>query len=113
MPTSVSATKLSQAFHGSNDEASHRGIHGTTRRTGNCAKATLPDQLSPAGINGDIEMAAARAETAEKLGYVGLGMMGSPMARRLVGAGHDLTIWNRSPEKATGLIEAGAKLVAH
>jgi 3-hydroxyisobutyrate dehydrogenase len=113
MPTSVSATKLSQAFHGSNDEASHRGIHGTARRTGNCAKATLPDQLSPAGINGDIEMAAARAETAEKLGYVGLGMMGSPMARRLVGAGHDLTIWNRSPEKATGLIEAGAKLVAH
>ena len=29
-------------------------------------------------------MAAARAETAEKLGYVGLGMMGLPMARRLL-----------------------------
>jgi 3-hydroxyisobutyrate dehydrogenase-like beta-hydroxyacid dehydrogenase len=113
MPTSVSATKLSQAFHGSNDEASHRDIPRTARRTGNCAKAKLPDQLSPAGINGDIEMAAARAETAEKLGYAGLGMMGSPMARRLLDAGHDVTIWNRSPEKATGLVEAGGKLVSH
>ncbi len=111
MPTSVSATHMSQAFHGSNDEASHRSIPGMAHRTGNCAKANVPDQLSPVEINGDIEMAAARAETAEKLGYVGLGMMGFPMARRLLGAGHDVTIWNRSPAKATALVEAGGKLV--
>jgi 3-hydroxyisobutyrate dehydrogenase-like beta-hydroxyacid dehydrogenase len=45
----------------------------------------------------------------EKLGYLGLGMMGFPMSRRLVKAGHDVTVWNRSPGKAAALVEAGAK----
>jgi 3-hydroxyisobutyrate dehydrogenase len=44
----------------------------------------------------------------EKLGYLGLGMMGFPMSRRLLEAGHQLTIWNRSAGKARALIEAGA-----
>jgi 3-hydroxyisobutyrate dehydrogenase len=48
----------------------------------------------------------------EKLGYLGLGMMGFPMARRLLGAGHDITVWNRSTGKAAALVEAGAKLRA-
>ena len=46
----------------------------------------------------------------EKLGYLGLGMMGFPMARRLINAGHDVMIWNRSANKATALVEGGAKL---
>jgi 3-hydroxyisobutyrate dehydrogenase len=46
----------------------------------------------------------------EKLGYLGLGMMGFPMSRRLINAGHDVTVWNRSTAKATALVEAGAKL---
>jgi 3-hydroxyisobutyrate dehydrogenase len=50
--------------------------------------------------------------TAEKLGYLGLGMMGFPMTRRLVAAGHDVTVWNRSSGKAAALIEAGAKLAS-
>jgi UDP-N-acetylmuramoylalanine-D-glutamate ligase len=33
---------------------------------------------------------------AEKLGYLGLGMMGFPMARRLLNAGHDVVVWDRS-----------------
>jgi 3-hydroxyisobutyrate dehydrogenase len=45
----------------------------------------------------------------EKLGYLGLGMMGFPMTRRLLNAGHDVTVWNRSAGKAAALIEAGAK----
>ena len=49
----------------------------------------------------------------EKLGYLGLGMMGLPMARRLLGAGYDLKVWNRSPNKARVLIEGGAKLAAN
>jgi 3-hydroxyisobutyrate dehydrogenase len=48
----------------------------------------------------------------ETLGYVGLGMMGVPMARRLVDAGFDVAIWNRSSGKAAALVEAGAKLAA-
>jgi 3-hydroxyisobutyrate dehydrogenase len=55
-------------------------------------------------------MTGAGAGTAEKLGYLGLGMMGFPMTRRLVNAAHDVTIWNRSPAKAAALVEAGAKL---
>lgn len=48
----------------------------------------------------------------EKLGYLGLGMMGLPMARRLLDAGDDVTVWNRSPGKTAGLVEAGAKLAS-
>jgi 3-hydroxyisobutyrate dehydrogenase len=46
----------------------------------------------------------------ETLGYLGLGMMGVPMARRLLDAGHEVAIWNRSASKAKALVEAGAKL---
>jgi 3-hydroxyisobutyrate dehydrogenase len=60
-----------------------------------------------AGVGG------ADGKKAEKLGYLGLGMMGFPMTRRLVNAGYDVTVWNRSSGKATALVEAGAKLAAH
>jgi len=49
---------------------------------------------------------------AEKLGYLGLGMMGFPMSRRLIKAGHDVMVWNRSSAKAAALVEAGAKAAA-
>jgi 3-hydroxyisobutyrate dehydrogenase-like beta-hydroxyacid dehydrogenase len=49
-------------------------------------------------------------QNAEKLGYLGLGMMGFPMSRRLIAAGYDVTVWNRSSGKATSLVEAGARL---
>jgi 3-hydroxyisobutyrate dehydrogenase len=49
----------------------------------------------------------------EKLGYLGLGMMGLPMSRRLVNAGHELAVWNRSAAKTTALVEAGARLAAN
>lgn len=35
-----------------------------------------------------------------KVAFLGLGMMGTPMARRLIDDGHDVSVWNRSPEKA-------------
>ncbi|MCK1545293.1 NAD(P)-dependent oxidoreductase [Bradyrhizobium sp. 179] len=44
----------------------------------------------------------------ERLGYIGLGLMGAPMTRRLLKAGHQVTIWNRSQHKTTPLVEAGA-----
>src|SRR2546427_4241168 len=42
-----------------------------------------------------------------ELGYVGLGVMGGGIARRLVEAGHSVTGWNRTKAKAEALIEAG------
>ena len=39
---------------------------------------------------------------------IGLGAMGSRIARRFLGAGHDLVVWNRTPDKTTPLRAAGA-----
>ena len=44
-----------------------------------------------------------------ELGYVGLGVMGSSVTRRLLDAGHDVTVWNRTREKAEPLLQAGAQ----
>lgn len=38
-----------------------------------------------------------------RLGFIGLGIMGRGMAANLVAAGHRVTVWNRTPEKAQGL----------
>ena len=46
-----------------------------------------------------------------KVGFIGLGRMGSAMARRLIEAGHDVGVYNRTPEKLKALIELGAKPV--
>ena len=51
---------------------------------------------------------AMQGSAAESLGYVGLGMMGAPMSRRLLEAGYKVTVWNRSDTKATALAKAGA-----
>ena len=42
-----------------------------------------------------------------ELGYVGLGVMGGGVARRLLDAGHTVTGWNRTKEKAQPLLDAG------
>lgn len=44
-----------------------------------------------------------------KIGFIGLGQMGAPMARNLMRAGHEVTVWNRSPEKADALVADGAR----
>ena len=44
-----------------------------------------------------------------ELGYVGLGVMGSSVTRRLLDAGHTVHVWNRTREKAEPLLEAGAQ----
>ncbi len=46
------------------------------------------------------------------IGFIGLGNMGGPIAANLIRAGHDLAVWNRSPDKARALVEAGAQLAA-
>lgn len=43
------------------------------------------------------------------LGFLGLGSMGSGMARNLVGAGHTVRVWNRSPGAVDELVTAGAE----
>src|SRR5882757_8732554 len=47
-----------------------------------------------------------------KIGFVGLGVMGFPMARHLAKAGHDLQVFNRSPQKAVRFVEQHGGLAA-
>jgi 3-hydroxyisobutyrate dehydrogenase-like beta-hydroxyacid dehydrogenase len=47
-----------------------------------------------------------------KIAFLGLGRMGQGIAANLLRAGHELTVWNRSPGKADALVAMGAKLAA-
>jgi 3-hydroxyisobutyrate dehydrogenase-like beta-hydroxyacid dehydrogenase len=49
---------------------------------------------------------------AMRVGFIGLGIMGSRMAAHLVRAGHDLTVWNRTREKAEEWTEVNGGTVA-
>jgi len=46
------------------------------------------------------------------IGFIGLGIMGSRMAANLQRAGHKLTVYNRTPDKAADLVAHGAELAA-
>ncbi|MDB5705086.1 MAG: 6-phosphogluconate dehydrogenase, NAD-binding [Sphingomonas bacterium] len=46
------------------------------------------------------------------IGFIGLGLMGSEIAANLIKGGHQVTVWNRSPDKAAPLVAAGATLAA-
>ena len=48
------------------------------------------------------------AEEIRTVGFLGVGLMGSPMARHLLRAGFDVRVWNRTPGKLDPLIDAGA-----
>jgi 3-hydroxyisobutyrate dehydrogenase-like beta-hydroxyacid dehydrogenase len=43
-----------------------------------------------------------------QLGFLGLGIMGAPMARHLLKAGHDVALWSNTTAKATALAKEGA-----
>ena len=45
----------------------------------------------------------------KRIGFIGLGVMGTSMAAHLMAAGHSLTVFNRTREKAEGLIKRGAQ----
>jgi 2-hydroxy-3-oxopropionate reductase len=46
----------------------------------------------------------------KKIGFIGIGLMGLPMSKNLVKAGYNLTVFNRSKNKAEPLKEFGAKI---
>jgi 3-hydroxyisobutyrate dehydrogenase-like beta-hydroxyacid dehydrogenase len=47
-----------------------------------------------------------------KIAFLGLGKMGSAIARHLAAAGHDVTVWNRSHARAEALVASGARVAA-
>ena len=50
---------------------------------------------------------------AEKVGFIGLGIMGKPMAKNLMEAGYELVLYNRTLEKAEALAEDSAEVAAN
>lgn len=54
--------------------------------------------LEPPGIN----------DQKPKISFLGIGLMGEPMALRLLDAGYNLTVWNRTSEKLISVLEKGA-----
>jgi 3-hydroxyisobutyrate dehydrogenase-like beta-hydroxyacid dehydrogenase len=52
------------------------------------------------------------SESMQKVGFIGLGLMGGPMAANIARAGFPLTVFNRSPEKADPVVQLGAKWVS-
>ena len=53
------------------------------------------------------------ADNKQKIGWIGVGRMGYPMAERLIKAGYDVSIWNRTRAKAEPLAKSGGKVVAN
>lgn len=49
--------------------------------------------------------------TQTRIGWIGIGLMGAPMASRLISAGYSLTLYARTPSKALSLQSQGARLV--
>src|SRR5215218_8729938 len=47
----------------------------------------------------------------DRIGWIGVGRMGHPLAERLIAAGFDVTIYNRTRAKAEPLAAQGARLV--
>src|ERR1700736_2856563 len=53
------------------------------------------------------------AEGKQKIGWIGIGRMGYPMAERLLDACRGVAIWNRTRAKAAPLARKGARIVEH
>src|SRR6185436_4449274 len=51
------------------------------------------------------------AQNKPRIGWIGMGRMGYPMAERLLKAGYDVSIWNRTRSKAEPLAAHGGKIV--
>lgn len=51
-------------------------------------------------------------DTGTPIAFLGLGAMGRPMALRLIEAGYQVTVWNRTAARAAGLVAAGARQAA-
>jgi 3-hydroxyisobutyrate dehydrogenase len=66
---------------------------------------------TPPNNLGQVEEIVVMADNKQKIGWIGMGRMGYPMAERLLKAGHDVSIWNRTRSKAEPLAKLGGKVV--
>jgi 3-hydroxyisobutyrate dehydrogenase len=57
-------------------------------------------------------MKSSMTSSLARIAFIGTGLMGTPMARRLLAAGFAVRVWNRTPRKLEALIDAGAESAA-
>src|SRR5579862_2304195 len=67
----------------------------------------------PATARNSAQEWSMATKNTQKIGWIGMGRMGFPMAERLIKAGHDVSIWNRTRAKAEPLAALGGKVVDH
>jgi len=67
-----------------------------------------PERFSSSSTSDGDRGEVKGGEVSERIGFIGLGIMGSGMARNLVDKGHDVVVWNRTREKMAPLVDAGA-----
>ncbi|KEH39511.1 glyoxylate/succinic semialdehyde reductase [Medicago truncatula] len=60
-------------------------------------------------VSASLQPQGQGTDTPPRIGFLGLGIMGTPMALNLIKAGVDLTVWNRTKSKCDPLISLGAK----
>ena len=66
----------------------------------------------PAPIEGFADGMATTGMANAAIAFLGTGLMGRPIAARLLAAGHDLRLWNRSPDKLGPLLAVGGRRCA-
>ncbi|XP_062024859.1 glyoxylate/succinic semialdehyde reductase 2, chloroplastic [Rosa rugosa] len=74
-----------------------------------CSFPTKPLSLSLKAFSSQPSKASSTDELPARVGFLGLGIMGSPMAQNLIKSGCDVTVWNRTKSKCDPLISLGAK----
>ncbi|PQQ09869.1 glyoxylate/succinic semialdehyde reductase 2 chloroplastic [Prunus yedoensis var. nudiflora] len=70
---------------------------------------TKPLSFSFKAFSSQASNASSKDELQTRVGFLGLGIMGSPMAQNLIKSGCDVTVWNRTKSKCDPLISLGAK----
>ena len=84
---------------------------GCSRKPLQCAASC--DRKTPAARQVCKGVRVMATKNTQKIGWIGMGRMGQPMAERLIKAGHDVSIWNRTRAKAEPLAKIGGKVVDH
>lgn len=88
-------------------------LRWTPRPVGGASSFSISSRSSsmPAYVNSNTNSGegAGKDKLSMSIGFLGLGIMGSPMAHNLIKAGCDVTVWNRTTSKCDSLLNIGAK----
>ncbi|XP_071903086.1 glyoxylate/succinic semialdehyde reductase 2, chloroplastic-like [Coffea arabica] len=85
---------------------------------GNKARPIFPFPTKPQSLvrfkafSSQADTSTTKDDIPARIGFLGLGIMGSPMAQNLLKAGCDVTVWNRTKSKCDPLLSIGAKYKA-